>query len=419
MRSCTPSDVVVSGLGVVAAIGQGRDAFARALYAPPAPFGVMQRTGRQKNGSAFLGAELPPLTPTSRPPLPRCSLSAQAALLVADEAWHDAQLDGPDGNDGTRVGVIIGGSNVQQRELVRTHEELAERSAFVRPTYALSFLDSDLCGLVSERLGIRGLAYTVGGASASGQLAIIQALHAVRSGQVDVCLAVGALMDLSYWECRAFSALGAMGSERFAAQPERACRPFDQRRDGFIFGECSGAVVVESAAHAAARGRQPWAWLAGWGLVMDAHRNPDPSLEGEIAAIRAALDRAGCAPHEVDYVNPHGTGSPLGDRTEVAALRSCELTGARINATKALIGHGLSAAGTVEVVATLLQMHAQRLHPTRNLDEPIDAGLRWVGAAAEDERVDTALTLSLGFGGINTALCLRRERDWSSHLGER
>jgi malonyl-ACP decarboxylase len=227
----------------------------------------------------------------------------------------------------------------------------------------------------------------------------------VASGQVDACVALGALMDLSYWECRGLRALGAMGSTMFAERPQAACRPFDRAHDGFIYGECSAAIVLESATSVASRGRRPYARMAGWGMAMDANRNPDPSREGEVRAMRDALDRAGWQAADVDYVNPHGTGSIVGDETEVAALKEVGLGAARINATKSLTGHGLTAAGAVEVVATLLQMRAQRLHPTRNLDDPIDSTLHWVGADAVDASMNRALSLSMGFGGINTALC--------------
>jgi malonyl-ACP decarboxylase len=214
-------------------------------------------------------------------------------------------------------------------------------------------------------------------------------------------------MDLSFWECFALRSMGAMGSERYATQPELACRPFDRNRDGFIFGEGCGAIVIEGVEHAERRKARPRALLAGWGLVMDGRRTPEPSLAGETQVIQQALHMARCEPAEIDYVNPHGSGSPLGDETELAALRACSLQGARINTTKSLTGHGLTAAGAVEVVATLLQMQAGRLHPSRNLDDPIDPSLGWVQREAQSHRMRAALTLSIGFGGINTALCWR------------
>ena len=141
---------------------------------------------------------------------------------------------------------------------------------------------------------------------------------------------------------------------------------------------------------------------------MDGNRNPDPCYDGEVRVITEALATAGVQPGEIDYVNPHGSGSRLGDEIELRALGDCGLSHAFINATKSITGHGLSAAGTVEIVATLLQMHAGRIHPTRNLDHPIDPSFNWVTDAPVEHRITHALSLSLGFGGINTAICLRR-----------
>jgi malonyl-ACP decarboxylase len=402
-----PPEAVITGMGVISAIGRGKAEFASALIEGQAAFGVMRRPGRQRD-SAYLGAEIHEMAfPASiaGKTLRAASLSARAALIVLQEAWIEARLFDVDPR---RIGLIIGGSNVQQRELTQIHENYRDRSAFLRPTYALSFMDSDLCGFCTAQFGIRGPAYTVGGASASGQLAIIQAAQAVSAGQVDVCIALGALMDLSYWECQSLRALGAMGSDRYAGEPALACRPFDGNHDGFIFGESCGAVVIESLEACEHRGMKPYAALRGWGYVMDGNRNPEPSLEGETLAIRSALAASGWSPDQIDYVNPHGTGSIVGDETELKALHACGLTDAYLNATKSLIGHGLSSAGTVEVIATLLQMQAGRLHPTRNLENPIDPTLNWVRDKAIDHQIEKALTLSMGFGGINTALCWQR-----------
>ena len=394
----------VTGIGVVSAIGHGKECFTRALLSGNSAFGVMRRAGRQEN-SAYLGAEIPDMGFAAH--LPRqiaraASLSAQAAMVALREAWDEARLDEVDPH---RVGLIVGGSNVQQRELVLTQNSYRDRPQFLRPTYGLSFMDSDVCGFCTAQFGIRGIAFTVGGASASGQLAIVQAAQAVQSGQVDVCIALGALMDLSHWECRGLRALGAMGSDRFADEPALACRPFDRDHDGFIFGECSGAVVLESELSSRRRKAPSYAALRGWGVAMDGNRNPDPSLEGEMQAIRLALGMSAFAPRDVDYVNPHGTGSVVGDETELRALRECGLSAARLNATKSLTGHGLSAAGTVEVIATLLQLRAGALHPSRNMDHPIERDFNWVGSVTVPHRMEKALTLSMGFGGINTALC--------------
>jgi malonyl-ACP decarboxylase len=417
MPRAESSAVAVTGLGVVSAIGADAAEFQAALLQGRGAFGVMMRPGRQvpvRDGdeagvaSAFLGSELPALNrPLLRSRIAdrKMSLSAQAALHVVDQAWIDAELDDvpPD-----RIGLVVGGSNVQQRELVLQHDHYRGREAYLRPTYGMSFIDTDLCGVCTEAFGIRGRAWTVGGASASGQLAVMEAAEAVVSGRVDACIAVGALMDLSYWECQGLRALGAMGSDRYANAPDLACRAFDTLRDGFIFGEASGAVVLERADAVGRHRRSPYARLAGWSLRMDAHRNPDPSADGETAAIHGALAAAGLKATDIDYVNPHGTGSPLGDIVELESLRRSGLVHAWINATKPLTGHALTAAGTTELIAILLQMQAGRLHPVRNLLEPIDPAFNWVGPQGQAHDIYNAINLSMGFGGMNTAVCVQR-----------
>ncbi|TQV85992.1 beta-ketoacyl synthase N-terminal-like domain-containing protein [Aliikangiella coralliicola] len=424
MKNYNQQEIVISGVGVTSAIGQGKSAFSAALLEGQHKFNVMQRPGRQaklssteepvapsstndEQTTAFLGAEIESLLiPESIPKslLRTASLSAQVALTSLDEAWNEAKLNEvpPD-----RIGLIVGGSNFQQRELSQTHQTYHNRTEFLRPTYAMSYMDSDLCGLCTEIFGIRGFAFTLGGASASGQVSVVQAVEAVKSGQVDVCIAIGALMDLSYWECQGFRTLGAMGSDRFANEPALAARPFDQDRDGFIFGESCGVVVIESIDSATKRDINPYARLAGTAMGMDGNRNPNPSFEGEVNAIKKALEQAQLSPGEIDYINPHGTGSTIGDETELKAIRHCELNHAYLNATKSIIGHGLSAAGTVEIIATLMQMKAGKLHPTRNLDNPIEETYNWVKQPGTKHNIKNAINLSMGFGGVNTAVCLQ------------
>lgn len=414
--SAANSPIVVTGVGVTSAVGQGKAAFTSALLEGRHRFAVMQRAGRQhpsptsdvEAGTAFLGAEIAELSlpqSISKSLLRTASFSGQVAIATLHEAWNDAQLSDVDPE---RMGLVIGGSNTQQRELTQIHDAYRDKARFLRPTYGMSFLDSDLCGLCTEVFGIRGFAHTVGGASASGQVAVLQAIQALQTGQVDVCIAAGALMDLSYWECQGLRSLGAMGSDRYAHQPELACRPFDTDRDGFIFGEACGVLVLERASSATRAGTTPYARLTGWAIAMDANRNPNPSLDGEMRVIRDALRQAKLTPGEIDYINPHGTGSAIGDVTELTAFAACGLEHAWLNTTKSIIGHGLTAAGAVELIAVLLQMQAGRLHPSRNLHNPIEPSRNWVRQHAVDHDIQNALNLSMGFGGVNSAVCLQR-----------
>ena len=406
--------VVITGLGVVTALGQGKAALLDGMLRPRNVFAPLRREGRQlpvvggaQAARPFIGAEIEsvllPENLGARAPRD-ITWSSRVALAALDEAWHEARLHDVEPE---RIGLVIGGTNFQQRELALTHQAFRDRAYYLRPGYAHAFMDTDACGLLTELFGIRGFACTIGNASASGQTAVLHAVQAVSSGQVDACIAIGALMDLSYWELQAFRSIGAMGGDRHAADPGSACRPFDADRNGFIYGEACGALVVERADAIRRADVAPYAICAGGAVAMDGHRHPDPSLQGEMRAIAGALQRCGIAASQIDYVNTHGTASPLGDAVELEAIRCSGLRGARLNATKSIIGHALSAAGAVEIIATLLQMRAGVLHPTRNLDAPIDPSLNWVRASAVHGSVRNALTLSFGFGGVNSALCLQ------------
>lgn len=404
---------LITGMGILTAIGQGKANFCTALLAGQTAFGYLQRPGRE-SVEPFLGAEIlhlesDALLASHQRLLRSASLSTQMALLAALEAWQDAQLV-DSGIDRTRIGLVVGGSNLQLRPQAQTHQQYQARPQFVNPTYGVALWDTDLVGVLAQALQIHGEGFSVGGASASGALALIQAARLLQSGVVDLCLAVGALFDLSGCEAQGFRNLGAMGSTRFADAPQAACRPFDQAGDGFIYGEGTAVVVLERADHAQRRGVPAYGRLLGWGSGLDGNRQTNPNQQGEMRAINAALHMAGLAPAQINYVNTHGTSSPLGDQTEVAALKALGLDHAPLNATKSLTGHTLTAAGVVEAVATLLQMQAGQLHPTRNLHRPIDPSLPWVGETAVAAHVDYALSNSFGFGGINAALVFGREQ---------
>lgn len=176
-------------------------------------------------------------------------------------------------------------------------------------------------------------------------------------------------------------------------------------------GESCGAVVVEMVDRAVNRSISPYAVISGWAIGMDGNCNPNPSYEGELQVINSAFKSAQISANEIDYINPYGTGSLIGDEIELKAIHDSHLPYAYINATKSITGHGLSAAGTVEIIASLLQMKSSRLYPTRNLEEPIEPDNNWVRNKAISHKIKNALSLSMGFGGINTEICLQKCND--------
>lgn len=385
---------VVTGIGVASGLGHGKDAFRAGLFEGRSVFAPLARPGRQRDDDSppFFGVEMPDPPSILPPRVERTAgLSGRAAVAVLDEAWREAGLDrvAPE-----RIGLIVGGTNLMAREQLLSLRDYADRLDFLPPRHGHVFLDTDICGLCASQFPIRGFAHTVGAASASGAVAIVAAVEAVRSGRVDACIALGALQDVSMTDLQGFRALGALD-----AGP--VCRPMDTGHDGFLYGEACAALVVTRPEHA---GGTVYGRVLGTGFCTDGSRGPEPNSDAQVRAAQDALAAAGLVAADIDYVNGHATGTPSGDAAEIETLRRLGLAHARVNATKSIIGHGLSAAGAVEAAAVLIQMREGALHPTLNLDTPLDEGFGWVRGAAQEHRICHALKFSFGFGGTNVAL---------------
>ncbi|MEU0880585.1 beta-ketoacyl synthase N-terminal-like domain-containing protein [Lentzea sp. NPDC005914] len=329
----------------------------------------------------------------------RAALPAQTAACVALKAARGL---------GERAGLIVAGGQPlgHQADTVLRHRD---KPGALRASYALTHLDVDVVGVVSELTGIRGEGWALGGGSASGTLAVVQAARMITAGWLDQVLVVAPVAELSAAEFEAFRRTGAMVS------PGQTCRPFDVERSGFVYGQAAAAVLLERESVA----RTPLAEIAGHGHCLDARRGTEPDSEGQVRAMRAAL--GSLDPAEVDYVNAHGTGSVLGDETEARSISrvfgSGDEPGTRpasgtsdsrplVNSTKPLVGHCLSAAGLVELVATVVQLGANTVHPNVTLGTPID-GIRLAGRTAEPHPIRTALSNSFAFGGINASVLVR------------
>jgi malonyl-ACP decarboxylase len=335
----------------------------------------------------------------------RASLPVQTAIGAALEAWSHARLETYAAD---RVGLVIGGSNLSQGESSKAHARHLKSPDFVNPKFAVEFMDTNYLGVLSEVFGTTGEGFTVGGASASGNVALIKASDMILSGRCDACVVVGPMADLSDVELQAFHNSGAL-AKKYAAQPAKACRPFDREHDGFVYGQASACIVLEASEAASSRNAPVLARLLGGAIHLDGNASTNPNVLGEVAAMRDALARAGMEPDEVDYVNAHGSSSPLGDDTEVSALK--ELFGSQvaklvINSTKGLTGHCLWSAGLVEAIATVAQMRGGFIHANANLENPVDSDCRFAGPKTSRASVRRAMSNSFGFGGINSSIVL-------------
>jgi malonyl-ACP decarboxylase len=411
------ASVVITGMGLVCALGDTLDKVTNALQQGQSGICAVRDRALPIQAAALLSPVDYPkrlqslglpsaLLDRAQTLSYRASGVVQTAIYSALSAWQQAQLD-TGSLDNSRVGVIVAGHNLNSSYSYQHYQRYGEQLAAMPPRYGLQFLDTYVLGTLSELLTIHGPGFTVGGASASGNVGIIQGQQLIASGQVDICVVLGALADLSPLELQAWQHMGAMGGQDVA--PEQSCRPFDQAHEGFIYGQGCGCLVLESSFHAQQRGTQALATLAGGAITLDGNRLANPSQTGEQRAMAQALTAAGLTPAAIDYINTHGTSSALGDETELAAIKTVfqqQLRQIWLNATKGLTGHCLYAAGVIEAIVTILQMQQGFVHANPWLENPIDKEFRFVGAKAEQANIRAALSNSFGFGGINTALVL-------------
>jgi 3-oxoacyl-[acyl-carrier-protein] synthase II len=322
---------------------------------------------------------------------------------------------GFDGLDGDRVGVIIGsgiGGIATFEEQARIMMERGPQR--ISPFFIPMFISDIASGLVSMRYGARGPNFATVSACASGAHAVGTAFRIVARGEADAMIVGGAEATVTPMTMGGFASMRALSTRNDA--PQAASRPFDAERDGFVLGEGAGTMIIESLEHAQARGATILGEIIGYGQTADAHHLTAPAPEGAGAqlAMRAALEDAGLEPHDVDYINAHGTSTPANDMNETLAAKAVfgdhayELV---MGSTKSMTGHLLGAAGAVEAVVSLLVCQNGVIPPTINFSTPDpDCDLNYAHNTKLERPVEVAISNSFGFGGHNVCLALRR---WS------
>jgi 3-oxoacyl-[acyl-carrier-protein] synthase II len=342
----------------------------------------------------------------------RLDRSEQVALVAAREAWADAGFgDGPNPDiDGERVAVVVGSGIGGALTLLGQWDILRESGARkVSPLTVPMLMPNGPAAHVGLHVGAKAAVHAPVSACATGAEAIARGLELIRNGTADVVVAGGAEACIHPLPIAGFSAMRAMSTRN--DEPERASRPFDKGRDGFVLGEGAGIVVLERAEHARARNAKVYGVLAGAGVTADGYDivQPDPSGAGQARAIRAALASAGLSASDIGHVNTHATSTPVGDTAEIAAIRDALGSHPILTATKSMTGHLLGAAGAVEGIATILAIRDGVIPPTTNLDDPDDAvDLDVAANTARQVNLSAAVNDSFGFGGHNVALVFRR-----------
>ena len=334
-------------------------------------------------------------------------------MAAAEQAVRDANWKPEDEEDRLRTGVMIGSGIGGLQSIAETAVLLKERGPRrVSPFFIPGSLINLISGQVSIRYGFKGPNHAVVTACSTGAHAIGDASRLIMLGDADVMVAGGAEAAICELGIAGFNACKALSTKR-ADEPEKASRPYDDDRDGFVMGEGAGIVVLEEYEHARARGARIYAEITGYGLSGDAYHITAPAEDGNggYRSMKAAIERAGLTPADIDYINAHGT-STMADSIELGAverLMGDAASGATMSSTKSSIGHLLGAAGAVEAIFCVLAIRDQVAPPTINLDNPaIEPKLDLAPNAKRERKIDVALSNSFGFGGTNASLVMQK-----------
>ncbi|MBX7247532.1 MAG: beta-ketoacyl-ACP synthase II [Caulobacteraceae bacterium] len=336
------------------------------------------------------------------------------AIAAADEALNDADWHPEEDEDRFRTGVIIGSGIGGLGPIAETAIEMHEKGPRrVSPFFIPSSLINLASGQVSIRYGLKGPNHSVVTACATGAHAVGDAFRMIRYGDADVMVAGGAESSVVPLGVAGFVACRAL-STGFNDQPTRASRPYDKDRDGFVMGEGGAILVLEEYEHAKARGAKIYAEVVGYGLSGDAYHITAPASDGDggYRAMRASIKDAGIQASDIDYINAHGTSTPLGDEIELGAVERLlgnAKSGATMSSTKSAVGHLLGAAGAIEAAFSCLAIRDQIAPPTINLENPsVETEIDLVPHKAKPMKIDYVLSNSFGFGGTNASLVFKR-----------
>jgi 3-oxoacyl-[acyl-carrier-protein] synthase II len=406
--------VVITGMGLVTPLGVGVEKNWRALIEGRSGIGPISRFDASDFPTRIAGEvkDFHPEDFIEKKEIKKMDPFIQYAVAAAQMAMDESRLPiTPDNAD--MVGVIVGVGIAGLTSIEEYHKLFLEtRLKKVSPFFIPKLIANLAPGQIAIRYGAKGINYTPTSACSSGAHAIGEAFRLIRLGEQDAVIAGGAEAALTPLGLGGFIAMKAVSSRN--EEPEKASRPFDRKRDGFVMAEGAGIVVLEELRHAQRRGAKIYAEIVGYGANGDAYHITAPSPEGEgaVRCMRLALRSGGIHPTEVDYINAHGTSTPYNDVTETQAIKCVfgeHAARLAVSSTKSMTGHLLGAAGGVEAVYSVLALYHECIPPTINYEEPDPAcDLDYVPNVARRARIRVALSNSFGFGGTNACLVFRK-----------
>jgi 3-oxoacyl-[acyl-carrier-protein] synthase II len=415
MKSFEPRRIVVTGMGAITPLGNDVTSFWDGLVNGRSGAAPITRFDASDYDTKF-ACEVKNFNPhdfIDKKLTNRMDLFTQFGVAASDMAIKDSGLD-LENEDRNRIGVIYGSGIGGMWTYLKQQETLYETKGPHRISpFFVPMLISDICaGYISMRHGLKGPNYATTSACATGNNAIIDAVMLIERGTSEIMVAGGSEAVISPMGVGGFNAMKALSTRNDA--PEKASRPFDMQRDGFVIGEGAATLIIEELEHAKRRGARIYSEFAGFGLSADAYHitQPAPGGEGAVRSMKMAIESADLVPEDIDYVNVHGTSTPIGDVSESDAIKSAFGDHARrvaISSTKSMTGHLLGAAGAAEAVATVLAIYNQIAPPTINYDFPDPAcDLDYIPNVARQMKIDAAMSNGFGFGGHNATLIFKR-----------
>ncbi len=407
--------VVITGLGTLNPVGNDVPTYWASLVAGRSGIGPISAYDASDQ-SVRIAAEVKGFDPVAlfgRKQVRRTDRFTQLVLAAADEAFADADLTFDENADNRHVGIIVGTGIGGLTTLLDSYDTMLARGPRrVSPLMVPMIMPNAGAGEIAIRYGLHGMAISIASACATGNNAIGEGAEQIRRGAAEVMICGSGESVMHPITLAALSNMGAVSQRN--DEPERASRPFDADRDGFVMAEGAGVLILESLEHAQERGARIYAEMVGYGASCDAFHitAPDENGVGAARSMQAALDDAGLAPQEIDYINAHGTSTPLNDPVETRAIHTVlgkHAYKVAVSSTKSMIGHLMGAAGAVEAIACVKTLETGMIHPTINYETPDpECDLDYVPNEAREAHPRTALSNSFGFGGHNATLIFRR-----------
>ncbi len=424
--------VVVTGMGILTPIGDNLDDYYKNLIAGKSAITNWRYLDTSKirckvggdlgdyDYKKYMNEYLAPRMPADafkrmKKILKTAPLATRLTVITVVQAYIDAGLFDVKDLDPTRVNAVLGGHNFNSNYIYENFKQFQDEPEYINGMMGICVYDTDLIASAAEVCQILGRVYSIGGTCTSSTVAMMHGLREIRSGDNDISVVTGGVLDYSPLDLQALILVSAISYKSFNDAPSKSSRPYDIAREGFVPSHGGGVLIFEELEHAKKRNAKIYAEVLEVDCNSDGNHLSNPSTDGQSRLMNGVLKKAGVRPEQIDYVNAHATSTPLGDRVEIASIKRVfgdHVKKLKVNASKSMLGHAGWSAGAVESIGAILQMNHNRLHPSINIDN-IDPEIDIDVCAnkAQDWEINYLMKNSFGFGGLNACAVFKKFKE--------